>query len=253
MKFSGKSVVVTGASSGMGKSIALAFAAEGATVIAVARRKERLEEIAKEAQKMEGRIVPFPGDVSLKEINETMIDLAIKECGHIDVLVNNAGIVDEFMPIGEVSDELWNKVMTLNVNGPMYAMRKAVNEMLKQENGGNIINIASIGGLRGCKAGVTYTASKFALVGMTENTACMYANKKIRCNAICPGGVNTEVTVNLKQPSALGMERVMAGMDRAIRQADPSEIAAVALFLASDEASFITGAAIPVDGGLISN
>lgn len=253
MRFEGKAVVVTGASSGMGRAISMAFAKEGATVIAVARRKERLEELAECCKGEAGRIIPFPGDVSKKEVNEEMIDLAVKKCGKIDILINNAGIVDEFMPIGEVSDELWERVMTLNVDGPMYACRKAIQCMLEQENGGNIINIASIGGLHGCRAGVAYTASKYALVGMTLNTAFMYAKKNIRCNAICPGGVTTEVAVNLKAPSALGMERIMGGLDSSMRQGTSEEIADTVLFLASDAASFINGAAIPVDGGVSCN
>lgn len=253
MRFKDKVVVVTGASSGMGRAISQAFAKEGATVVAVARRKERLEELAESCKDEAGRIIPFPGDVSLKEVNEAMIDLAVKEGGAIDILVNNAGIVDEFMPVGEVSDELWKRVMTLNVDGPMYACRKAIQYMVEQENGGNIINIASIGGLHGCRAGVAYTASKYALVGLTQNTAFMYAKKNIRCNAVCPGGVETEVGVNLKTPSALGMERIMGGLDATMRQGTANEIADVVLFLAGSEASFINGAAIPVDGGVSCN
>ena len=114
MRFEGKCVVVTGASSGMGRKIALDFAKEGATVIAVARRLERLEEIAKEAEGFAGKILPYQGDISLEEVNNGMIDYAVKECGKLDVLVNNAGIMDEFTPIGELTDELYNKVMAVN-------------------------------------------------------------------------------------------------------------------------------------------
>lgn len=252
MRFEGKSVVVTGASSGMGRKIALDFAKEGATVIAVARRKERLEELQNEAADLAGRILPYPGDVSSQEVNDGMIDFAVNECGKLDVLVNNAGIMDEFFPIGDLTNELWEKVMNVNLNGPMFAMRKAVQVMCGQENGGNIVNVASIGGVRGCRAGAAYTASKHALVGMTKNTAYMYAGK-VRCNVICPGGVETEVMNSQTNISQAGIGRVMAGLDSSIPQGQPEDISSAVLFAASDDAKFMTGAVMVVDGGVSCN
>lgn len=252
MRFEGKSVVVTGASSGMGRKIALDFAKEGATVIAVARRKERLEELQNEAADLAGRILPYPGDVSSQEVNDGMIDFAVSECGKLDVLVNNAGIMDEFFPIGDLTNKLWEKVMNVNLNGPMFAMRKAVQVMCGQENGGNIVNVASIGGVRGCRAGAAYTASKHALVGMTKNTAYMYAGK-VRCNVICPGGVETEVMNSQTNISQAGIGRVMAGLDSSIPQGQPEDISSAVLFAASDDAKFMTGAVMVVDGGVSCN
>lgn len=253
MRFEGKSVVVTGASSGMGWSIALSFAAEGATVIAVARRKERLEQLAQEAQGLPGTILPYPGDVSLREVNEGMIQFAVERCGKLDVLVNDAGLMDEFKPVGEVTDEQWDRVFRINVAGPMYAMRKAVQVMGEQETGGSIVNVASIGGIRGCRAGAAYTASKHALVGLTQNTAYMYQGKNIRCNAICPGGVDTEVMNGQTNISQLGVGRVMAGLDSSIPSGKPQDIAAAVLFVASDDARFMNGSAVVVDGGVSCN
>lgn len=253
MRFEGKSVVVTGASSGMGRAIALDFAKEGATVIAVARRKERLDELAVEADSMNGKILAFPGDISSQEVNEKMIDFAVETCGKLDILVNNAGIMDEFKPIGEVSNDLWERIMKVNLEGPMYAMRKAVEVMCKQEGGGNIVNVASIGGVCGCRAGAAYTASKHALVGLTENTAYMYVNNKIRCNVICPGGVETEVMNSQTDISQMGMGRVMAGLDKAIASGVPADISSAVLFVASDDAKFVNGASIVVDGGVSCN
>ena len=250
MKFEGKSVVLTGASSGMGLEIAKMFASEGATVVAVARRKESLEQLAKETENMPGKIIPYVGDVSSEEVNVGMIECAVKECGKLDILVNNAGVMDEFKPIGEVTNELWEKIMKINLEGPMFAMRKAVEVMTAQENGGNIINIASIGGIRGGKAGAAYTASKHALVGLTKNTAYMYVNNKIRCNVVCPGGVETEVMNSQTNISQMGIGRVMAGVDQTIRQGQSSEIAATVAFLADDAAAFINGAEIVIDGGV---
>lgn len=253
MRFTGKSVVVTGASSGIGRKIALDFAAEGATVIAVARRKERLEQLAKEAESLAGTILPYPGDLSEKEANEGMIAFALEKCGRLDVLVNNAGIMDEFKPIGETTDEQWAQVVRVNLEGPMFAMRKAVQVMLEQENGGNIVNVASIGGIRGCRAGAAYTASKHALVGLTQNTAFMYQGNHIRCNAICPGGVETEVMNSQTNISQFGLGRVMAGLDSSIPSGKPEDISSAVLFAASDEARFMNGAVMVVDGAVSCN
>ena len=258
MRFENKGVVVTGASSGMGRQMAYDFASEGATVIAVARRKERLEELAAqvEADGLPGKILAYPGDVSSKETNEGMIDFAVEQCGKLDVLVNNAGIMDGFEPIGNISDERWSKVFAINVTGPMYAMRKAVQVMLGQETRGNIVNIASIGGTNGARAGAAYTASKHALVGMTENTGYMYANEGIRCNAICPGGVETEIGSSMAAGSGIdewGMGRSMAGLDRSIGMGESEDIASAVLYVASDAAKFMTGAVIKIDGGVSCN
>ena len=252
MRFEGKCVVVTGASSGMGRKISLDFATEGAPVIAVARRLERLEEIAKEAEGFAGKILPYQGDISLEEVNNGMIDYAVKKCGKLDVLVNNAGIMDEFTPIGELTNELFNKVMAVNLNGPIYAMRKAVQVMLEQETKGNIVNIASIGGVCGARAGVAYTASKHAIVGATKNTAYMYAGK-IRCNVVCPGGVETEVMNSQTNISQFGVGRIMAGLDTSIPAGKVEDISTAVLYIASDDAKFMTGAEIVIDGGVSCN
>lgn len=253
MRFEGKCVVVTGASSGMGYRIALDFAKEGAAVIAVARRKERLEQLAKDAEGFAGKILPYAGDISSLEVNEGMIDYAVKECGKLDVLLNNAGIMDEFKPITEVTDEQWKRVMDVNLTGPMYAMRKAVDVMCGQESGGNIVNVASIGGVCGCRAGAAYTASKHALVGLTENTAYMYVSNNIRCNVICPGGVETEVMNSQTDISQKGMGVIMAGLNTAIPQGKPEDISSAVLYVASDDAKFMNGSTIVVDGGVSCN
>ncbi len=248
-RFTGKVAVVTGASSGMGRDIARALCQEGATVVAVARRQERLEELAEHCKDMPGKILPYVADLMKDEENHKMVDYAVEQAGRLDILINNAGMMDEMKPVGEIDDDLYNRVMTLNAKGPMLAMQRAV-QIMEKQGGGNIINVASIGGTNGCKAGAVYTMSKHALVGLTQNTAFMYAGKNIRVNAICPGGVKTEVGVNMKAPSQLGLERVMAGVDTSIRQAEVEEITGLVLFIASDAASFITGSIITADGGV---
>lgn len=248
MKLCGKVAVVTGASSGMGRAIALLYAKEGASVVAVARRKEKLEELIEASKDYEGKIIAMQGDVSKKEDNEKMIDLAIDSFGKIDILVNNAGVMDEMMPVAEVPDELWEKVMSVNLDGPFYACRKAVNSMLKQGSG-IIINVGSIGGLNGCRAGASYTASKYALLGLTKNIGFMYADKGIRCNIICPGGVESEIGVGISHPSEFGFSRVRLGMGNVPRSGSPEEIATIALFLATDDSSFVNGTEIVADAG----
>lgn len=251
MRLENKVVVVTGASSGMGKAITELFVKEGAKVVAVARRKERLEELAASLKDEAGEIVIFQGDVSLKETNDKMIDTAIEKFGKLDVLINNAGIMDEFIPVGELTEEFWNKIIKVNLEGPMWAMHKAVNIMMEQKSG-SIINVASIGGIQGCRSGAAYNASKSGLIGLSKNTAFMYALEGIRCNVIAPGGVNTEVSVNSSHPSQFGVKRAMAGLACNPRMGEAEEIATAALFLASDDASFVNGAVLTVDGGWIA-
>lgn len=247
MRLEGKVVLLTGASSGIGKSVALLFAKEGAKVVAVARRMEKLEELSKEAAQFSGEVVAFKGDISKDKDIENMVNYTLERHGRIDILMNNAGILDNFIPVDEVTDELWNKVIEINLTSPMKLARKVIPIMIKQEKG-NIINTSSLGGLYGGRAGAAYTASKYGLTGLTKNIAYMYAPKGIRCNAISPGGVDTEIMNNL-QASEYGMERIMKGTANNPRSGSPEEIANIALFLASDESSFVNGDTIVADAG----
>jgi NAD(P)-dependent dehydrogenase (short-subunit alcohol dehydrogenase family) len=250
MKLKDKVAIVTGASSGMGRDIAYLFAKEGATVYAVARRVDRLEELASSAKDLDGKIIALGADLMNKEDAEKIIDVAYKETGRLDILVNNAGIMDDFSPVGEVKDEMLEKVFALNVYAPFYTSRKAIEIFLKQESG-NIINVSSIGGLFGARAGATYTASKHALVGLTKNTGFMYAKKNIRCNAICPGGVDTEVGIGefMGNINETGMGIIMPNTVGNPRSGSGMEIATIALFLASEDSSFVNGQCIVADSG----
>jgi NAD(P)-dependent dehydrogenase (short-subunit alcohol dehydrogenase family) len=250
LKLKDKVAVVTGASAGMGRDIAYYYAKEGAKVLAVARRIERLEALAEEAKGLEGEIVPYAADVSEKAQVESIIDEAIKRFGTIDILVNTAGIMDDFSPVGDVSDEMWNKVLAINLHAPFYLTRKAIKHFL-EKGSGNIINVASIAGLYGARAGAAYTTSKHALVGLTKNTAFMYAKKNIRCNAICPGGIETEIATGefMKNVNREGAMLAQSGVGANPRMGKGHEIATVAVFLASDDSSYVNGQCIAVDGG----
>lgn len=248
MKLKNKSVVVTGASSGMGKAIVELFVKEGASVVAVARRSDRLEELVKSLASESGKVVAFVGDISAKETNEQMIDKAIEEFGKLDVLINNAGVMDDMSPIGEVTDEKYQKVMNINVYGPMCSMRKAVEVFKLQSNGGSVINISSLGARR-TFAGPIYGASKAALDALTKNSAYMYMPDKIRFNSIAPGGIKTEIATSMGMPNMNGYGRVQTLLAVAPEPGEASDIANVALFLASEESNYISGTTIDVDGG----
>ena len=248
MKLNGRSVVVTGASSGMGKAIVERFVREGANVVAVARRKERLEALAESLKHEAGKVVPFAGDVSREETMTGAIDLAVKTFGRLDVLVNNAGVMDDMSPIGDVKNEKIEQIFAVNVYGPMYAMRKAVQVFLQQGGGGNIINVASLGAMR-TAAGAVYGASKAALVSLTKNTAYMYMPNAIRCNAIAPGGIATDISTSMGMPNMTGYGRVKNVLATAPAPGAPEQIASAALFLASDDSSYVNGDVLLVDGG----
>jgi NAD(P)-dependent dehydrogenase (short-subunit alcohol dehydrogenase family) len=164
--------------------------------------------------------------------------------------VNNAGIMDNFMPLDKVTDVLWEKIMAVNVNGPFYTCRLAIVQMLKQGKG-SIINIASVGGVAGARAGLAYTTSKHALVGMSKNIGFMYAQKGIRCNAIAPGGVTTHI-MDDAEPDQEGAALCSSGAGSMPRMGESNEIAKVALFLASDDASFVNGETLVADGGWLA-
>lgn len=249
MKLNGKVALVTGAGSGIGRAVAKLFVEKGAQVVASDLFPAGLESLAEEVKAAGfSTLTITTGDVSDRAAAEAMVETAVKTYGTIDIVVNNAGIMDEFLPVGEVSDELWHKVYAINIDGPMFICRKAVQVMVEKGTGA-IVNVASVGGLFGGRSGVAYTSSKHAVIGLTKSIAYHYAKKGIRCNAICPGGVATNIGNTIRQPSPLGMERLQTTLAMAIRSAEPIELAKAALFLASDDASFVNGEIMVVDGG----
>jgi NAD(P)-dependent dehydrogenase (short-subunit alcohol dehydrogenase family) len=248
----GKVALVTGASSGLGAAMALHFAREGAQVLAVARRADKLAELATQAGDAAGSIRSFRADVSRKEEVQTMVAEALAQFGQLDVLVNNAGMNDNFAAVGEMDDALWQQVMDLNLNAAFHACKAAMPHMLRRK--GCIVNIASIGGTEGARSGVAYTVSKHALVAMTKHTAFSYAKAGLRCNVICPGPVETPMVqaamaLDERHIDMEGARRSNSGMKNIPRIGQPDEIASIACFLASDGASLVNGAVIVADAG----
>jgi NAD(P)-dependent dehydrogenase (short-subunit alcohol dehydrogenase family) len=246
-QLAGKTAIITGAGSGIGREMSVLFAGEGANVFASDVNLTGLDELSKIIKTNGGSVYTYKANVANEtEVNQ-MIQKSISVFNSIDILVNNAGIMDDFMPVAETSTELWNRVMGVNINGPFFTCREVIPVMLKQ-GGGVIINIASVGGLNGSRAGVSYTASKHALIGLTKNTAFMYALNGIRCNAIAPGAVKTAIGAGM-HPNALGYAKLNLGLGANPRAGEPGEIAELALFLASGKSGFINGSVITADGG----
>lgn len=251
MKLDGKVAIVTGAASGMGKAIAVLYAKEGAKVILADFNYEGAEAVASGIAANGGTARPLRVNVAELADVENMIDTAVQEFGTLDILVNNAGIMDGFEPVGDITEEKWDRVFDVNTKGTMRAMRKAIPIFLEKEKG-IIINVASTGGFSGAHAGAAYGASKHAVIGLTKNTGFMYAQKGIRCNAIAPGAVETNIGSSMTNINEFGLSR--AGMTHSLspRAGKPEEIAQAALFLATEESSFVNGTVLTVDGGWTS-
>ncbi|MBE6494082.1 MAG: SDR family oxidoreductase [Methanosphaera stadtmanae] len=250
MKLQNKTAIITGATAGMGKAMAYLFAKEGASLVLVARRKERLESVVNSITSNGGKAVACVGDVSKQEDIDNIVKTAIDTYGKIDIAVNNAGIMDGFNKVETITDEKWNQVINVNLTGPMRLYRAVIPEMLKN-GGGSLITVASIGGLYGKISGVAYTASKHGVIGMAKNTAWMYAKQGIRSNVIAPGAVNTEISSSMDPANmdAEGYQNCEGFIKINPKTGEADEIAEIALFLASDESSLINGAVITADGG----
>ena len=247
MRLKDKVAVVTGAGSGIGLAIAQRFVAEGANVVAADWNEEAIEAAARS---IGGPIVTVTVNVADETACVGMIDRAVAEFGRIDVLVNNAGVMDGFQSVADVDNETWRRCLAVNLDGPMFAMRRAVPIMLAN-GGGSIINVASVAALGGGAAGAAYTASKHALVGLSQSTAFQYAKQGLRCNALAVGGVSTNIMASVADDrfdqGALG--RLGAYHASSPGTLEPVDIANAVLFLASDESRHLNGAVIPVDMG----
>ena len=244
----GKVAVITGAGSGVGRAMANLFAENGAAILVVDVVPERVDQVVKEVRgKTKTRIEGMVIDLMQKESADRMVDYAAKNFGKVDVLCNNAGIMDEARPAADTTDDVWERVMNVNINAPFRASRRVIPLMLKN-GGGVIVNTASIAGFFGGAAGAAYTTSKHALIGLTRSIAAQYGKDGIRCNAMVLGAVNTNIGIG-GTPNPKGMDHLTKAMATLPRVGDPKEIAELALFLASSKSSYVNGSCVTIDGG----
>mgnify|MGYP003468989425 CR=1 FL=1 len=248
MKLQSKVAIVTGAASGMGKAIAEGYAAEGAKVVVSDLNLEGAQAVADGIIANGGEAFAIQTNVAKEEDLKVLFDETVSKYGKLDILVNNAGIMDGMEPVNEITDNRWDLVFAVNTTSVMKSMRLATNIFLEQGHG-VIINNISVGGLNGGRSGAAYAASKHAVVGLTKNTAFMFSQKGIRCNGIAPGAVATNIGQSMKNISQFGMAQQQKGSALIPKVGEPQEIARLAIFLASDDASFINGQVIAADGG----
>ncbi|MEV3936898.1 SDR family NAD(P)-dependent oxidoreductase [Glycomyces sp. NPDC049804] len=238
-RFAGRTVIVTGAGSGIGRATALRLAAEGATVVAADVNQDSLDELAAEID-----VRPVAGDLTAADVIDRVVAAAD---GKVDGLANVAGIMDGFLPAAEVDDATWDRVFAVNLTAPMRLTR-AVLPLMVGAGSGAIVNVASEASLRGSAAGAAYTASKHALAGFTKNTAFFYGPKGIRTNAVAPGPVMTNIEGTMKSP--LAGERVGPILQVVIPAPATADVLANSIaWLLSDDAANVNGVVLPSDGG----
>ena len=241
-----KTALITGASRGIGKACALAFGKSGADVIVnYTRSKEKAEEVCKEISKLGGRALPFCADVADRKAVDEMIAFAHSNFGSISTIVNNAGIAEQIM-FCDITEEKWDRMFAVDVKGVYNCIQAALPDMIHNKSG-RIINISSMWGITGASCEVHYSAAKAAVIGMTKALAKELGPSGITVNAIAPGVISTEMNGNIS-------EEIMSELKEETpigRIGNPEDIAETALFLASPQASFITGEVISVNGGFV--
>jgi NAD(P)-dependent dehydrogenase (short-subunit alcohol dehydrogenase family) len=243
----GSSVVVTGAGSGIGRAAALGFAQAGARLVVADVNGAAAEEVVSRIEQDGGTAVSVVGDLGDPRVADEVVDVAVTTFGALDVLVNNAGIMDSMSAAADVSDSEWERVLRVNLTAPFLLTRAALPHMVAKGKG-VIVNTASEAALRGSAAGTAYTVSKHGLVGLTRSIAVMYRDAGIRANAVAPGGTLTGIVLDV-DPDAHGPRALARYMSNVGRPAEAAEQAAVIVFLASDAASNINGVVLPVDNG----
>jgi NAD(P)-dependent dehydrogenase (short-subunit alcohol dehydrogenase family) len=244
----GRVALVTGAASGIGRATVLRLVGEGATVVGFDVNEGPLADVQAAAGESGGSVSLTIGDITSQTDIDRIVGDALSEHGRIDLLANVAGIMDWFLPAHEIDDETWERVMAVNATGPLKLCR-AVLPSLREHGGGAIVNVGSAASTRGGTAGVAYTMSKHAVLGLTRSIAWTYGPERIRCNAVLPGGVETNIGTTAAPRSEFGLQRLQPIHGTALRMAQPDEIATVISWLGSDEASNINGAIVDADAG----
>ncbi|HEX2679454.1 MAG TPA: SDR family NAD(P)-dependent oxidoreductase [Polyangiales bacterium] len=252
-RLQGKRAIITGAASGIGRAAARLFVKEGATLLISDWAEDALAETAKLIAADGGKVVTQRADAGKEADVQALVERAVKDFGGLDVCFANAGITGKTWLVSDTSVEDFNEVLRVNLIGPFLAVKLASAQMQKQGKGGSIVCTASVAGLRAGAGPLAYSASKAGVINMVQSAANMLNGSAIRVNAICPGLIETGMTKPLfDYARAKGAESKLGQLNPLQRAGQPEEIAHVAAFLASDEASYVNGMAIPVDGGLTS-
>lgn len=249
-RLKGKVALITGGGTGIGAACAREFAREGAAVVVTGRRKDVLETIVREIEHAKGRALAVAGSVTDETHAQNAVAQAVLAFGTLNVLVNNAGILTFGKPLHETDEATWNEMMSVNLTGSYRMTKAAVPAMLKAGSG-SIINVSSVASLVGLPMLAAYSATKGGLDTLTRCVAIDYAPQKIRCNSVCPGLVNTPMASDLIENKD-ALAQIMTAYPLG-RPGTPAEIAKLILYLASDESSWMTGAVIPIDGGMTAH
>lgn len=247
-KLQDKVAIITGSGSGIGKAIALTYGKEGAKVVVADFNEQGMNETVEELKALGAEAIGVRVNVTAEEDIVKMVEQTVEAFGTVDILVNNAGVSDQMAAAGNVTDDIWERVMDINVTSVMRGVRKVL-PIFQEQGHGNIINMASISGLTGGRGGLAYTASKHAVVGMTKNIASQYGPQNIRCNAIGPAHIPTPLTTNMKNIDEFGMSVATRGVNMMPKAGTTQEIANIALFLASDDSTYISGVTLAADFG----
>jgi NAD(P)-dependent dehydrogenase (short-subunit alcohol dehydrogenase family) len=251
-RLEGKVAIVTGAASGIGRASAILFAREGARVVIVDRNTQGLDETASAIVQHGGKPQMLAADTGREENVKAFVDQALTTFGALDVVYANAGVSGGLVPIFEQTEDYWREVLQTNLIGPFLAIKHAGKHMVEQGRG-SIVLTASVAGLRANAGGAPYSASKAGVISLAQNAANAFSGTGVRVNAICPGLIETGMTRPIFEAAReRGTERKIGQLNPLQRAGAPEEIAAMALFLASDESSYVNGQAFPVDGGLSS-
>ncbi len=249
MRFEGKTVIVTGAASGIGRAAVIQFAAEGASVIAA----DMSGDVAQTAEMAGANVVPLVGDAADETFVSSIVDRVVRDHGRLDAFFANAGISGGITLLADLKVAEWEAVLRVNLIGVFLAIREASRVMVPQ-GGGAIVATASVAGIRSGAGGMPYSASKAGVINLTQTAANQLGGTGVRVNCICPGLTETGMTAPVfEMARARGKEDRIGQLNPLRRYATPDEQAAVALFLASDAASYVNGQAIAVDGGLSSS